>query len=233
MPSLSIVVPCFNEEDTLVKGVERIRKIASSDLQLEIVIVDDCSRDGSLAIARDLAGKYPEIRVLHHEVNQGKGAALRTGFKAASFEFVAVQDADLEYDPRELIKLLKPLEEGDADMVVGSRFLSGGCHRVLYFWHSMGNQFLTLLSNMFTDLNLTDMETCYKVFRRDVIQAIPIEEDRFGFEPEIVAKAAIRRLRIFEMGISYSGRTYEEGKKIGWRDALSAIRCIVKYGLLN
>jgi len=229
MSSLSIVVPCFNEEETLVKGIERILGIASPDLRLEIIIVDDCSRDASLSIARDIAAKHPEVRVLHHEVNHGKGAALRTGFQAAAFEFVAVQDADLEYDPRELLALLKPLAEGAADMVVGSRFQSAGCHRVLYFWHSMGNQFLTLLSNMFTDLNLTDMETCYKVFRREVIQAIPIEEDRFGFEPEIVAKASIRRLRIYEMGISYHGRTYEEGKKIGWRDGFRALFCILRY----
>ena len=229
MPTLSIVVPCFNEQETLVKGVERIRGIAKPDLTLEIVIVDDCSRDASLQIARDIAAEHPEVRVLHHDVNQGKGAALRTGFKAATGDFVAVQDADLEYNPQELVKLIAPLQDGSADMVVGSRFLSAGCHRVLYFWHSMGNRFLTLLSNMFTDLNLTDMETCYKVFRREVIQAIPIEENRFGFEPEIVAKAAIRRLRIFEMGISYHGRTYEEGKKIGWRDGFRAIYCILRY----
>ena len=154
MPKLSIVVPCYNEEETLIKGVDRIRAIATPDLQLEIVIVDDCSRDASLRIAHEIAGQYPEVRVLHHEVNQGKGAALRTGFAAATGEFVAVQDADLEYNPQELVKLIAPLEEGSADMVVGSRFLSGGCHRVLYFWHSMGNRFLTLLSNMFTDLNL-------------------------------------------------------------------------------
>ena len=229
MPILSIVIPCFNEEKTLVAGVDRVRAIATPDFRLEIIIVDDCSRDASLGIASELAKKYPEVRALHHEVNQGKGAALRTGFAAATGEFVAVQDADLEYDPRELIKLLAPLAEGSADMVVGSRFLSGGCHRVLYFWHSMGNRFLTLLSNMFTDLNLTDMETCYKVFRREVIQSIPIEENRFGFEPEIIAKASIRRLRIFEMGISYHGRTYEEGKKIGWRDGFRALYCILRY----
>ena len=233
MPILSIVVPCFNEEETLVKGVERIRNIATPDLRLEIIIVDDCSRDASLGIAREIAADHPEVRVLHHEVNQGKGAALRTGFAAATGEFVAVQDADLEYNPQELVKLILPLIDGEADMVVGSRFLSGGCHRVLYFWHSMGNTFLTLLSNMFTDLNLTDMETCYKVFRREVIQSIPIEENRFGFEPEIVAKAAIRRLRIFEMGISYHGRTYEEGKKIGWRDGFRAIYCILRYNAIT
>jgi glycosyltransferase involved in cell wall biosynthesis len=229
MPTLSIVIPCYNEEETLVKGVERVRAIAQPGLPLEIIIVDDCSRDKSLGIARDLAARYPEVKVFHHAVNQGKGAALRTGFRQATGDYVAVQDADLEYDPRELIQLLEPLTSGAADMVVGSRFLSGGCHRVLYFWHSMGNALLTLLSNMFTDLNLTDMETCYKVFRREVIQSIPIEENRFGFEPEIVAKVAQRRLRIYEMGISYHGRTYDEGKKIGWRDGVRALYCILRY----
>ncbi len=233
MPTLSIIVPCYNEEQTLRACVDRILRIAEPGLELELILVDDCSRDASMGIALELACELKEVRVLHHEVNQGKGAALRTGFKAATGDYVAVQDADLEYDPQELKKLIVPLVEGDADVVVGSRFLSGGSHRVLYFWHSMGNKFLTLLSNMFTNLNLTDMETCYKVFRREVIQGIEIEENRFGFEPEIIAKVAAGHLRIFEMGISYNGRTYEDGKKIGWRDGLRAIYCILHYNAPN
>jgi dolichol-phosphate mannosyltransferase len=225
----SIVIPCFNEEKTLRKCVEKVLEIADGSLCLEIIIVDDCSSDGSLAIAKELEDKYAEITVLRHEENQGKGAALRTGFQKATGDFVAVQDADLEYDPMEFRKLLVPLINDDADVVLGSRFLSGGAHRVLYFWHSLGNRFLTLVSNMFTDLNLTDMETCYKVFKREVIQGIEIKEDRFGFEPEIVAKIAAMRLRIFEMGISYYGRTYEEGKKIGVRDGFRAMYCILRY----
>ena len=201
----SIVIPCFNEEKTLKVCVERVMKIADESLFLEIIIVDDCSSDGSLSVARELESKHSEILVLHHEKNQGKGAALRTGFQKAIGDFVAVQDADLEYDPMDLKRLLVPLINGDADVVFGSRFLSYGVHRVLYFWHYLGNRFLTFMSNMFTDLNLTDMETCYKVFRREVIQGIQIRENRFGFEPEIVAKVAQMRLRIFEMGISYYG----------------------------
>jgi len=226
---LSLVIPCYNEENTLASCVAAVLAIQDEDLSLELIIVDDCPRDRSLAIAQELAAKHPEIRVLHHAVNQGKGAALRSGFREATGDFVAVQDADLEYDPRELRDLLGPLRSGQADVVFGSRFMGGRSHRVLYFWHSMGNAFLTFLSNMFTDLNLTDMEVCYKVFRREVIQSIPIQENRFGFEPEIVAKVAQRRLRVYEMGISYAGRTYEEGKKIGWRDGVRALYCIFRY----
>jgi glycosyltransferase involved in cell wall biosynthesis len=226
---LSVVVPCFDEERTLRTCVERVLAIAEAQLSLEVIIVDDCSRDASFAIARELADKHPEVVVLHHEKNQGKGAALRTGFREATGDYVAVQDADLEYDPTELKRLLAPLVRNQADVVMGSRFVSYGAHRVLYFWHSVGNRFLTLLSNIFTDLNLTDMETCYKVFRREVIQSIDIEEDRFGFEPEIVAKVAQRRLRIYEVGISYYGRTYEEGKKIGMKDGFRALYCILRY----
>ena len=225
---LSVVIPCYNEEKTLESCVDKVMEIANNSLQLELIIINDASADNSLAIAHKLSEKYP-VKVLNHEVNQGKGAALRTGFKHATGDFVVVQDADLEYDPHEIPGLLKPLIEDKADVVLGSRFLSGGAHRVLYFWHSMGNKFLTMLSNMFTDLNLTDMETCYKVFKREVIQSIDIKENRFGFEPEIVAKVAQRRLRIFEMGISYFGRTYEEGKKIGWRDGFRALYCIFRY----
>jgi glycosyltransferase involved in cell wall biosynthesis len=227
--TLSVVIPCYNEAATLAKCVARVRAIASQDLAVEIVIVDDASTDDSLATAGTLADQHPEISVYSHEVNQGKGAALRTGFSKVTGDFVAVQDADLEYDPNDLVRLLEPLVAGKADVVFGSRFLSTEAHRVLYFWHSVGNQCLTLISNIFTDLNLTDMETCYKVFKREVIQSIEIEENRFGFEPEIVAKLADRRLRIYEMGISYDGRTYSEGKKIGASDAFRALYCIFRY----
>lgn len=227
--SLSVVVPCYNEAATLSACIEKVLELRDKGIALEIVIVDDASSDGSPEIARNLAQNSPVIKVLQHRHNQGKGAALRTGFKVVSGDFVVVQDADLEYDPHEIPDLLAPLVDGRADVVYGSRFLSGRPHRVLYFWHSMGNRFLTFLSNMFTDLNLTDMETCYKVFRREVIQDIDIEEDRFGFEPEITAKLAQKKLSIYEMGISYSGRTYEEGKKIGWRDGVRALYCVVRY----
>jgi dolichol-phosphate mannosyltransferase len=228
---LSLVIPCYNEEKTLETCVDRVLAISDDTLDLELIIVDDHSKDRSLAVARELAERHPQIVVLHHEKNQGKGAALRTGIARASGDYVAIQDADLEYDPMDLKRLLIPLRAGDADAVLGSRFLSTGHHRVLYFWHSLGNRFLTLLSNMLTDLNLTDMETCYKVFRREVIQNITIEENRFGFEPEVVAKLAQLRLRIYEMGISYRGRTYAEGKKIGARDGFRALYCILKYNL--
>jgi dolichol-phosphate mannosyltransferase len=226
---LSIVVPCYNEEKTLQLCIDRLLQLKGDRILLEIVIVDDCSSDSSLSIARQSAAINPEVRVFHHEKNQGKGAALRTGFKTVTGDFVAVQDADLEYNPQELLTLIVPLVNDEADVVFGSRFCSAGTHRVLYFWHSIGNRFLTLLSNMFTDLNLTDMETCYKIFRRTVIQSIDIKENRFGFEPEIVAKVAQMRLRIYETGISYYGRTYAEGKKIGFKDAVRAFYCIVRY----
>jgi glycosyltransferase involved in cell wall biosynthesis len=225
-PSLSVVMPCFNEEATLDEIVERVLE---SPWTGELIIVDDGSTDGTREI---LAGfDDPRVRVLLQPCNQGKGAALRRGFSEATMPFTIVQDADLEYDPAEYGVLLEPLVDGRADVVYGSRFQGAGAHRVLYFWHSLGNKLLTLLSNAFTDLNLTDMETCYKVFRTEVIQSIDIEEDRFGFEPEITAKVSRRRLRIYEVGISYSGRTYDEGKKIGWKDGLRALYCIVKYGV--
>ncbi len=229
MNKLSIIIPCYNEENTLERCVEKVLEIQDRNLCLEIIIVDDASTDNSLFLANRLAEKNVNIRVKYHSENQGKGAALRTGFKQATGDFVAVQDADLEYNPFDLKKLVQPLISNEADVVLGSRFLSGEMHRVLYFWHFMGNRFLTFLSNMFTDLNLTDMETCYKVFKREIIQSIEIEENRFGFEPEIVAKIAYMRLRIFEAGISYHGRTYEEGKKIGVRDGFRALYCIFKY----
>ena len=228
---LSVVIPCYNEESTLEGCVESVLAIKDDTLDLEVIVVDDCSVDKSLEIGRGLAARIPGLVLLHHEKNMGKGAALRTGMARATGDFVAVQDADREYDPMDLKRLLVPLRSGDADVVLGSRFLSTGFHRVLYFWHSVGNRFLTALSNMLTDLNLTDMETCYKVFRREVIQSIQIEEDRFGFEPEVVAKMAQMRLRIYEMGISYRGRTYAEGKKIGAKDGWRAVYCILKYNL--
>jgi glycosyltransferase involved in cell wall biosynthesis len=227
--TLSVVVPCFNEERTLGACVARVLEIQDAGLSVEIIVVDDGSRDSSPIVADRLAEKHREVRVVHHPRNQGKGAALRTGFRAATGDFVAVQDADLEYDPMDLRRLLEPLRSGRADVVLGSRFLGSQPHRVLYFWHYLGNTFLTFLSNMFTDLNLSDMETGYKVFRRDVIQSIELEEERFGFEPEIVAKIARRGLRIYETGISYAGRTYEDGKKIGWRDGVRALYCILRY----
>jgi len=225
---LSVVIPCFNEERTIRTLIDQVLR---SPVVAEVVVVDDGSTDGSRTALAGLAD--PRVRVVLHERNQGKGAALRTGFSHATAEFVVVQDADLEYDPAEYPVLLEPLLDDRADVVFGSRFLSGRPHRVLYFWHSMGNKFLTLLSNMFTDLNLTDMETCYKCFKREVIQSIGIEENRFGFEPEITAKLAAAKFRIFEVGISYSGRTYDEGKKINWKDGVRAVYCIVKYSNLG
>ena len=197
----------------------------------EIVVVNDCSTDATRDRLREAETEHPNLRVIHHEINQGKGAALRTGFKHATGDIVIIQDADLEYNPAEYPKLMQPIIDGLADVVYGSRFAGGESHRVLYFWHSVGNKFLTLLSNMLTNINLTDMETCYKAFRREVIQSIQIEEDRFGFEPEITAKVAAKKCRIYEVGISYSGRTYAEGKKIGWKDGFRAIWCILKYNL--
>ena len=223
-PCLSVIIPCYNEEGTIASLIAMVQL---SPWVQEIIVVDDGSQDKSREILEAISD--PQVRVIMHTVNQGKGAALRTGFSHATAEFVIVQDADLEYDPSEYPLVLEPLLDDRADVVFGSRFLSGRPHRVLYFWHSLGNRFLTLMSNMFTDLNLTDMETCYKCFRREVIQAIDIEEDRFGFEPEITAKLAKLHLRIYEVGISYSGRTYDEGKKIGWRDGVRAIYCIVRY----
>jgi glycosyltransferase involved in cell wall biosynthesis len=219
-----VVIPCYNEEATIEA---LINLVLDSPWVAEIIVVDDGSKDRSREILATV--NDPKLRVVLHDVNKGKGAALRTGFQHATSEFVIVQDADLEYDPSEYPLVLEPLLDDRADVVFGSRFLSGRPHRVLYFWHSLGNKFLTLMSNMFTDLNLTDMETCYKCFRREVIQSITIEEDRFGFEPEITAKLAKMRIRIFEVGISYSGRTYDEGKKIGWRDGVRAVYCIVRY----
>jgi glycosyltransferase involved in cell wall biosynthesis len=225
---LSVVMPCFNEEATVA---DSIAKVLDSPWVGELVVVDDCSSDRSREIVRGIDD--PRVVLISHEVNQGKGAALRTGFKSADLRYVVIQDADLEYDPADYGQLLQPLVQGKADVVYGSRFLGGAPHRVLYFWHSIGNRLLTTASNAFTNLNLTDMETCYKAFRREVLEGIEIEEDRFGFEPEITAKVAAAGWRIYEVGISYQGRTYEEGKKIGWRDGVRAFVCIVRYSTIG
>ena len=223
---LSVVMPVYNERATLRQVVDRVLAVP---LKIELICVDDGSTDGSREILAQLQAERPQIRVLLQPRNMGKGAALHCGIQEATGDFVIIQDADLEYDPAEYTVLLEPLIEGRADVVYGSRFLSARPHRVLYFWHSVGNWILTLLSNALTNLNLSDMETCYKVFRREVIQSIPLEEKRFGFEPEITVKIAKRKLRIYEVGISYWGRTYEEGKKIQWKDGVRALWCLLKY----
>ena len=227
---LSVVMPVFNERATLQQVVERVLAVP---LSVELLCVDDGSRDGSVEILAQLQAQFPQLRVFLQPHNMGKGAALRRGILEATGDYVIIQDADLEYDPADYPSLLEPLMQEKADVVYGSRFLGAAPHRVLYFWHSVGNKILTLLSNCLTNINLTDMETCYKVFRREIIQSIPIEENRFGFEPEITVKIAKRRLRIYEVGISYWGRTYEEGKKIGWKDGARAVWCLLNIRSRN
>ena len=234
---LSVVIPVYNEEKTLRTLVDRVREVP---IRKELILVNDCSCDLSREIMEELQAEsegddFNRIRTFHHEVNQGKGAALRTGFSNVEGDIVIIQDADLEYDPSEYPRLLKPIIEDKADVVYGSRFLGDQAHRVLYYWHSVGNQFLTFLSNCFTNLNLTDMETCYKVFRRNVVDELTpkLKQNRFGFEPEITARVARRRYRIYEMSVSYSGRTYADGKHIGWKDGFKAIWCIVRFGLAD
>jgi glycosyltransferase involved in cell wall biosynthesis len=225
---LSVVMPVYNERATLREVVARV---LASPLDIELICVDDGSQDGSREILAGLGERYPQMRIYLQPKNMGKGAALRRGIQESTGDFVIIQDADLEYDPAEYTRLLGPLIQGQADVVYGSRFMGAAPHRVLYFWHSIGNRILTLLSNALTNMNMSDMETCYKVFRREILQAIPLEEDRFGFEPEITVKIAKRRLRVYEVGISYWGRTYEEGKKIGWKDGFRALWCLLKYTL--
>jgi glycosyltransferase involved in cell wall biosynthesis len=227
---LSIIIPCYNEAATIAEVIAAVKGCPYQDK--EIVVVDDCSTDGTGDLLRGALAAQVD-RVEHHERNQGKGAAIRTGFKAATGDIVIVQDADLEYDPRDIPRLIQPIIDNRADVVYGSRFTGSESKRVLYFWHMVGNKFLTLLSNMFTNLNLTDMESGYKAFRKSILDRITIEENRFGFEPEITAKVAKAKCRVYEVGISYSGRTYAEGKKITWKDGFSAIRCILFYNLFR
>lgn len=230
VPCLSVVMPVYNEAETVVRVIHKV--LEQRPVQ-QLIVVDDCSSDKSWSLLQGIEGKDPRLTLIRHERNQGKGAALRTGFQRASSPIVIVQDADLEYNPSEYFLVLNPILNGNADVVFGSRFIGAGAHRVLYYWHSVGNKLLTTLSNMATNLNLTDVETCYKAFRREVLEKITLEENRFGIEPELTAKVSKLRVRVYEVAISYYGRTYQEGKKINWRDGLSALRCILKYNFLK
>lgn len=235
--TLSVIIPVYNEEKTLSEVLDKVNQVTLlNNLEIEIIVVNDCSTDNTQQVLDNYISNSSKnnISTFKHKVNKGKGAALHTGISQAKGDLVVVQDADLEYDPNEFNILLKPILDGVADVVYGSRFMGGNAHRVLFFWHSIGNKFLTFLSNMFTNLNLTDMETCYKMFRREIIQSVKLKENRFGFEPEVTAKISrIKNIRIYEVGISYYGRTFEEGKKISWRDGFRAIYCILKYGLFK
>lgn len=234
--TLSVVIPAYNEENTILSILEQVLGFKLEEIQLEMIIINDCSTDGTRALVESYINENPAqtIRLIHQEKNMGKGAAIRRGIDEASGDFLIIQDADLEYDPREYKDLLNPLLNDKADVVYGSRFMGSNPHRILFFWHSLGNKLLTFLSNLFNNLNLTDMETCYKMFRSEVIKKIHLQENRFGFEPEVTAKIArIPGIRIYEVGISYYGRTYSEGKKINWKDGFRAIYCIIKYGVFN
>lgn len=234
---LSIIVPAYNEAETIHRILDKLNEVQLiGETEKEIVVVDDCSKDATESVVKKYIADHPNVPISYfkHEVNMGKGAALHTGFSKATGDYIVVQDADLEYEPQEFNLLLKPVLDGFADVVYGSRFMGGNPHRILFFWHTIGNKFLTFLSNMFTNLNLTDMETCYKLFRADLLKSIDLKEKRFGFEPEVTAKIAkVKGVRIYEVGISYYGRTYEEGKKIGWKDGFRAIYCILKYNLFS